>query len=275
MAREQAEAATKEQVLTSLGGAISRLRQKLGESLASVQKFDVPLPRATTASLDALHAYSLALYQGRAGSATRGDSAPEARHRARPDVCDGARASVGGLRQHRSVGAGARILEEGVRPARPRQRSRAVLHLVALLPRRDTGLGQGARARAIVDGTYPTRGVRLQRLGNALIRLGQFEQSVEPLREAIRLDPQFVPAYGNLAASLLALEPARRSESDSQAGCGSQARISSAPAGCRISWRSSRATRRRWRASWRRRSACGRRIPPSAGRRTPRLLAAG
>ncbi len=39
----------------------------------------------------------------------------------------------------------------------------------------------------------------------ALIRLGQFEQSVEPLREAIRLDPQFVPAYGNLAASLLAV----------------------------------------------------------------------
>ncbi len=66
MAREQAEAATKEQVLTSLGVAITRLRQRLGESLASVQKFDVPLPRATTASLDALHAYTLALDQGRA-----------------------------------------------------------------------------------------------------------------------------------------------------------------------------------------------------------------
>ena len=39
-----------------------------------------------------------------------------------------------------------------------------------------------------------------------LIRLGQFEQSVEPLRQAIRLDPQFVPPYGNLAASLLALK---------------------------------------------------------------------
>ena len=65
MAREQAEAASKEQVLTSLGAATSRLREKLGESLASIQKFDVPLPRATTPSLDALHAYSLALYEGR------------------------------------------------------------------------------------------------------------------------------------------------------------------------------------------------------------------
>src|SRR4029453_3050342 len=39
MAREQAEADSKEQVLTSLGTATSRLREKLGESLASIQKF--------------------------------------------------------------------------------------------------------------------------------------------------------------------------------------------------------------------------------------------
>ena len=65
MAREQVEVETKEGVLTSLGAATSRLREKLGESLASIQKFDVLLPRATTASLDALHAYSLALDEGR------------------------------------------------------------------------------------------------------------------------------------------------------------------------------------------------------------------
>src|SRR5512138_66620 len=65
MAREQAEATSKEQVLTSLGAASTRLRERLGESLASVQKFDAPLPRATTPSLDALHAYSLALSDGR------------------------------------------------------------------------------------------------------------------------------------------------------------------------------------------------------------------
>ena len=57
MAREQVEVAAKEQVLTSLGEAASRLREKLGESLASIRKFDVPLPRATTQSLEALHAY--------------------------------------------------------------------------------------------------------------------------------------------------------------------------------------------------------------------------
>jgi serine/threonine protein kinase len=64
MAREQVEAAGKEQVLTALGQATSSLRQKLGESLASIKEFDVSLPRATTSSLDALHAYALALSDG-------------------------------------------------------------------------------------------------------------------------------------------------------------------------------------------------------------------
>ena len=46
MAREQLEVAGKEQVLTGLGTATARLREKLGESLASVQRFDVPLAEA-------------------------------------------------------------------------------------------------------------------------------------------------------------------------------------------------------------------------------------
>ena len=65
MAREQMEVTEKEQVLGALGQAAARLREKLGESLASIQKFDVPLPRATTPSLEALHAYALALDQDR------------------------------------------------------------------------------------------------------------------------------------------------------------------------------------------------------------------
>ena len=65
MAREQVEVASKEEVLTSLGAAVSRLRRKLGESLASIQRYDVPLPQATTPSLEALQAYALALDQGR------------------------------------------------------------------------------------------------------------------------------------------------------------------------------------------------------------------
>jgi eukaryotic-like serine/threonine-protein kinase len=60
LAREQAEAGDKQHVLAALGSAAERLRNKLGESLNSIQKFDVPLAQATTSSLEALKVYSLA-----------------------------------------------------------------------------------------------------------------------------------------------------------------------------------------------------------------------
>ena len=60
LAGEQAEANSKEQVLKALDSAASQLRQRLGESLASVQQFATPLEQATTPSLDALKEYSVA-----------------------------------------------------------------------------------------------------------------------------------------------------------------------------------------------------------------------
>ncbi len=56
--REQAEADSKEKVLQSLGAAASQLREKLGESLTSIKKFDAPIEQATTSSLEALKAFS-------------------------------------------------------------------------------------------------------------------------------------------------------------------------------------------------------------------------
>jgi DNA-binding winged helix-turn-helix (wHTH) protein/tetratricopeptide (TPR) repeat protein len=61
LAQEQVTASSKEKVLDALGESASKLRGKLGESLATVQKFDVPLERATTSSLEALKAFSLAI----------------------------------------------------------------------------------------------------------------------------------------------------------------------------------------------------------------------
>jgi hypothetical protein len=58
LAEEQVTATSKEKVLDALGGATSKLRGELGESLATVQKFDVPLRQSTTYSLEALKAYS-------------------------------------------------------------------------------------------------------------------------------------------------------------------------------------------------------------------------
>jgi serine/threonine protein kinase/tetratricopeptide (TPR) repeat protein len=60
LAREQVTAASKEAVLSAVGKAASSLRGKLGESLASIQKFDTPVTEATTSSLEALKAYAAA-----------------------------------------------------------------------------------------------------------------------------------------------------------------------------------------------------------------------
>jgi DNA-binding winged helix-turn-helix (wHTH) protein/tetratricopeptide (TPR) repeat protein len=59
LAQEQITATSREKVLDTLGKAASGLRTELGESLATVQTFDVPLAEATTSSLEALKAYSL------------------------------------------------------------------------------------------------------------------------------------------------------------------------------------------------------------------------
>ncbi|MGI9102842.1 MAG: protein kinase domain-containing protein [Terriglobales bacterium] len=59
LAETQQQATSKEQVLGALDKAVTALRGKLGESLASVQKFDKPLEQATTSSLEALKAYTL------------------------------------------------------------------------------------------------------------------------------------------------------------------------------------------------------------------------
>ena len=61
LAEEQVTAKSKDEVLNALGTAASKLRGELGESLATVQRFDVPLVQATTSSLEALKAYGLGI----------------------------------------------------------------------------------------------------------------------------------------------------------------------------------------------------------------------
>ena len=61
IAEEQIQAASKETVLGAMGTAVSAFREKLGESLASIQRYDAKIEEATTPSLEALKAYSQGL----------------------------------------------------------------------------------------------------------------------------------------------------------------------------------------------------------------------
>lgn len=70
LASEEDEAEGREKVLSAIDAAANRLRARLGESLASIHKFDKPLDQVTTTSLDALHAFSM----GIAVRGTEGDA---------------------------------------------------------------------------------------------------------------------------------------------------------------------------------------------------------
>ncbi|MFY9527271.1 MAG: tetratricopeptide repeat protein, partial [Candidatus Acidiferrales bacterium] len=70
LAQEQTEAASKEQVLGALGKVATLLREKLGESLSSIHKYDASIEQATTTSLEALKAYS----QGKKTQSEIGDA---------------------------------------------------------------------------------------------------------------------------------------------------------------------------------------------------------
>jgi serine/threonine protein kinase/tetratricopeptide (TPR) repeat protein len=78
LAREQVTAPTKEAVLGAVGRAASSLRGKLGESLASIQKFDTPITEATTSSLEALKEYAAA--DGLRNGGGEAESIPQFQH---------------------------------------------------------------------------------------------------------------------------------------------------------------------------------------------------
>ena len=125
---EQVEADSKEQVLKGLDQAASRLREKLGESIGSVQKFATPLESATTSSLEALQAFTLGQAEHHK---TNDDGAlPHLKRAVELDPNFAmAYATLGVVYgQPGPADGGKRVAEEGVRTAGAGQRAGKVLH---------------------------------------------------------------------------------------------------------------------------------------------------
>ncbi len=123
LAEQQVTATSKEKVLDALGEAASKLRGELGESLATVQKFDVPLSEATTSSLEALKAYSL----GRKATNEKGPAAAlpydQRAIELDPNFAMGYEGSGQRLLQSRRARAGQRVLHQGIPVAGTCQRT--------------------------------------------------------------------------------------------------------------------------------------------------------
>ena len=229
MAREQAEAASKEQVLTSLGAATSRLREKLGESLASIQKFDVPLPRATTPSLDALHAYSLALYEGR--EVPRLEAIPHLKRAIELDPTFAmAHALLSAVYANTGQSALAPAFSQKAFELRDRVSERERF-FISWRYYRDAiqAWDKALELARSWTATYPREAFAFNSLGSALLRLGQFEQSVAAVSRGHPSRSQVHSGVFESGGVAAGAQPARRGTGDPPAGGGPATRLHRRP----------------------------------------------
>ena len=204
LAEEQVTAASKEKVLDALGEAASKLRTELGESLATVQKFDVPLEQATTSSLDALKAYSLG-----AKAVNKQGSAAAVLFYQRAIELDPnfamAYAEVGGY--YYELGEQVRASEYYTKAFQLREHAseREKLEITAYYYQNVTGeLDKAAQTYQQEINSYP--GSAYINLGDVYSDQGQYEKAAEMARQSVRLAPDLVASHIDLANYVLALQ---------------------------------------------------------------------
>jgi eukaryotic-like serine/threonine-protein kinase len=206
LAQEQVTAASKEKVLESLGGAASKLRSELGESLATVQKFDVPLEQATTSSLEALKAFSL----GEKASNEKGSAAALPYHQRAieldPNFALGYRI-VGG--DYNALGQLGRATEYYTRAFQLRDHAseREKLSITAAYYRNVTGeLDKAAQTYQEQIDNYPREPGAYNNRGLIYAEEGQYEKALELTQQALRLGPDTAVYYENLTNYTMALQ---------------------------------------------------------------------
>jgi len=198
LAKEQEEAASKQDVLKALSKAAASLRTKLGESLASVQKFDVPV-EATTPSLEALKAYSMGITTGR----TKGDAeAIPFMKRAIELDPNFAMAYTGIAVEYSNLGR-ADLAAANARKAyalRDRVSERERYRISAFYFDKVTGeIEKATEAYELWAKSYPLDMVPHGNLGVCYGALGQYDKAVKETETAQRLEPAII-GYGNLAS---------------------------------------------------------------------------
>ncbi|MGZ8846575.1 MAG: protein kinase domain-containing protein [Pyrinomonadaceae bacterium] len=205
IASEQFEVDGKEQVLKSLGPAASRLREKLGESLGTIQKFDAPIEQVTTPSLEALRQYSLGVEEHSKTDYIRAIAFYQhaialdpnfAIAHARLALCYN---STKQLELSREESKKAYAL-------RDRVSEREKFVIAASYYGGVTGeWGKQIAELEVWKRTYPRDWEPFSLLANKYTLVGPFEQAVTEGREAIRLNPKEARAYVNLAVAFIGL----------------------------------------------------------------------
>jgi serine/threonine protein kinase/tetratricopeptide (TPR) repeat protein len=205
LGQQQVTADAKEKVLDALGDAASKLRRELGESLATVQKFDVPLEKATTTSLEALKALSLGQKIAHENSAA-----------AMPYDQRAIQLDPNFAMGYFAVGTDYSNLTEIARSneyfakafqLREHASEREKLTITAGYYLSVTGeLDKASQTYQELIKSYPRDKSAYLNLGNVLSSQGQYEKSKDAIRQSLDLPPNDPAPYVNLVNILLALQ---------------------------------------------------------------------
>jgi serine/threonine protein kinase/tetratricopeptide (TPR) repeat protein len=206
LAEEQATANRKEDVLGVLGKSAAKLREKLGESLASVTKYNQPLEEATTRSVDALKQYS----EGRRVQMEHGDTAslPYIKRASELDPAFAiAYAAMGACYTNLNQASLARENFQKAYDLRDRVTQKERFPIEAFYFTYVTGeIDKANEVYTEWARTYPGDPIPHDNLGATFITLGQYEKAAEETNASLRFEPDDEVAYGNLSEDYLALD---------------------------------------------------------------------
>jgi serine/threonine protein kinase/tetratricopeptide (TPR) repeat protein len=205
IALQQVEAESKEQVLSALGNAATELREKLGESLASIQKYDAPISQATTSSLEALKVFSLGVEQQLKGKYL--EAIPFFKRATEMDpqfaLAYGQMASMYYNNRQNDLAAEA---SQKAFDLRDRVSERERLYISAGYYDNVTGESDKyLETLELWKSTYPRDASPYNNLAVKYNELGLFDKALEAAREAIRLNPSSASGYSLLAAAFVGL----------------------------------------------------------------------
>jgi tetratricopeptide (TPR) repeat protein/predicted Ser/Thr protein kinase len=198
IAQEQLQAAKKEEVLNTLGTAVSAMRGKLGESLATVKKFDKPLEEATTSSLDALKAYSEASALRSLGN--EAGAVPLLRHAIELDPNFASAQAILGTAYHNLGQTG--FYEKYLKQAfdlKDRASERERFYIAGHYYDAIGDIDQELQTWQLYAQTYPNDEIPLSNLGVLYSQLGDYASGLKYSLQEIQLAPE--SNYGYLNAS--------------------------------------------------------------------------
>jgi len=204
IAREQEEAENKEQVLKSLTQAASKLRQKLGESLSSIQKFDARL-ELTTSSLEALKALSLGAEQANRGRFLEAIPFTKRAVELDPNFAYAYAALAVQYNNTNQPNLSAEHAEKAF-ALRDRVSELEKLRISTFYYVFVTGeLDKGIEVLEVYKSSYPRDPRAPSNLSDIYSRIGQFEKAATEAREAVPVNPNSVVPYINLAQAFTSL----------------------------------------------------------------------